>query len=219
MEHLLFASAGIPFYILDSCFTYLNIQSPYYFMHVLHNLLVIYLAYPDVLSTFTDFHNLHTYSLNPNLPILVTSFHMYHIVKYRKTLRYDDLLHHGLMIGVAIPLGVLATRTTTLMSYSLFWATGLPGAITYFSLFLQRNGILTRIQEKAINTWINLWIRSPGCVSLLALSLVYYGSSQEHLHLIGLFPSILMYWNGQYFMNQAVIDYTMRFSKVTTEEV
>jgi len=99
------------------------------------------------------------------------------------------------------------------MGYSLFFATGLPGAISYFSLFLQRNDLIQRMTEKIINTWINVWIRAPGCVSHATLTLVWIFSSESDDNwrkLAGILPAILMYWNGQYFMRQAVEDYGKR---------
>jgi hypothetical protein len=122
------------------------------------------------------------------------------------------------MIGVAIPLGLYVTSQTTLMSYSLFWATGFPGGISYISLFMNRNFLISQMTEKAINTWINVWIRAPGCISLAVLTLVYV-SSNEKGNVIGLLPGLLMYWNGQYFMQQTVMDYAIRSVKHTEEEV
>lgn len=210
---------GIPFYIADYILTKMKINSPYYILHVIHNMIVVYLTWEDMKKTYTDFHNLEEYGVNYSVPALVVSFHIYHMIKYVKKMRYIDWLHHILMIGVAIPIGLVATEKTTLMSNSLFWSTGLPGSISYFFLFLNRNGIISQIMEKKINTWMNVWIRSPGCVSVLILSLVQLGSSKEEMRWIGILPAILMYWNGQYFMNQTVEDYTIRRQERITESV
>jgi hypothetical protein len=208
-----YALTFFPFCGLDYLLTLCNIGSPYYLLHTLHNIGIMYLTYEDVEHTLTNFHSLESYEVNTNAATLVVAFHLYHVVMYRNKLKYDDILHHVLMIAFAIPIGLLASSTTPLMGYSLFFATGLPGAISYFSLFLQRNDLIQRMTEKIINTWINVWIRAPGCVSHATLTLVWIFSSESDDNwrkLAGILPAILMYWNGQYFMRQAVEDYGKR---------
>jgi hypothetical protein len=212
METVAWSLTGIPFYIADTYLTKMNILKPYYLLHALHNLLVIYLTYNDVINTYTNFTELNTYSVNYNVTALVVSFHLYHIAKYRNTIRYDDWLHHILMIGVAIPIGLVITNKTTFMSYSLFWTTGLPGSISYIALFFERNYWIEQHTEKKINTWINVWVRSPGCISLLILTLVYFNSIEKEKDIFKVLPSLLVYWNGQYFMDQTVRDYAKRYS-------
>jgi hypothetical protein len=100
------------------------------------------------------------------------------------------------------------------MGYSLFFATGLPGGISYAVLFLQRNGWLGRLTEKRVNTAVNVWIRAPGCASHAALTLAWFASSSSTppplQAALSLAPAALMYWNGQYFMQQAVADLARR---------
>jgi hypothetical protein len=201
-----------PFCAADWVLAKAKVASPYYFLHALHNAGIVYLTWPDVVASITDFYNLNSYTLNTNAVALVVSLHLYHIVRYYKTLKYDDWLHHILMIGIAVPIGI-SFPLTPLMGYSLFFSTGLPGGISYFSLFLQRNGWLGRLTEKRINTTLNVWIRSPGCVSHATLGLAWALSSTELSTLqlwFALVPVVLLYWNGQYFMQQAVSDLTMR---------
>lgn len=221
MNLILSLFSGIPFYILDIILTFMKLNKPYYLLHVIHNIFIVNMSYNDVIATITDFHNLDKYSIDYSIPAFVVSFHLYHIMRYRESLRYDDWLHHGLMVGIAIPVGLLITSKTTLMSYSLFWSTGLPGAISYFSLFLQRNYWISSEREKAINTWMNVWIRSPGCVSLAILTLTHALSKglPGLYEIISILPAALMYWNGQYFMQQAVIDYAHRFGKRIADQV
>jgi hypothetical protein len=202
-----------PFCFLDYLLTKCKVQSPYYILHVLHNILVVHLTYSDVVHTLTDFQSIENYTVNYEAVYLVAAFHLYHMAIYMPKFRYDDYLHHILMIAVAIPLGLYTTPLTPLMGYSLFFATGLPGAISYFSLFLNRNHLLDRMTEKRINTWINVWIRSPGCVSHAILTLTWLLSQTGEFNwksAIGVIPAALMYWNGQYFMRDAVWDLSWR---------
>lgn len=197
------------FCIADKGLTAIGAQNPYYLVHAVHNVHIVRLTWPDVVSTFTDFHGLAFYPINYEAVWAVVALHLYHCILYWRKFRPDDWLHHILMIGVAIPIG-LSTASSTLMGYSLFFTTGLPGGIDYFLLFLVRNGFLARAHEKRVNTWLNVWIRSPGAVSHAALVTAAV-LSQEGMNpwwsAVCLVPAALTYWNGQYFMQQVVRDW------------
>jgi hypothetical protein len=205
--------AFFPFCLADWALAKANVASPYYLLHAIHNAAIVALTWSDVVNTLTDVHNLTQYTLNTNAVALVLSLHAYHIVRYYKTMKYDDWLHHFLMIGIATPIGI-AMPITPLMGYSIFFSTGLPGAISYFALFLQRNGRIERMTEKTINTALNVWVRSPGCISHATLTVAWILSSYSNFETLVLcyafIPPVLLYWNGQYFMQQAVRDLAQR---------
>lgn len=185
-----------------------SLQNPYYAIHSIHNAVIVKLTADEVLTTFTDFYRLPMYAPNFQASLLVAALHVYHILLYYRNLRLDDWLHHILMIFVALPIGVV-TQSSTLLGFSLFFSTGLPGGIDYALLFAVRNGWLVRGAEKSVNRWLNVWIRSPGCAAHAALTTVYLvGSNDPDIlnMIIGLLPAALMYWNGQYFMQQVVAD-------------
>lgn len=193
-----------------------RVQSVYYFLHAFHNALIVLLTAQDVWKSFTNFARIG--DVPPNLPALQLCFalHIYHCVVYWRKFRYDDWLHHGLMIGVALPLG-WALPSGRLLGFSLFFTTGLPGGIDYVLLFLTRNGLLERSVEKRVNTWLNVWIRAPGTAAHAALTVAYITSEQTHMSTLGLFwkyaaylTAALNYWNGQYFMQQVVWDSARR---------
>ena len=212
----------LPFCAADWALTAAGVASPYYLLHTVHNLGIVALTWPDVVHTFTDLKGLEAYSLNTSAVALVIALHAYHILVYRASLRFDDWLHHALMIGVAIPVGLAASSSTPLMGVSLFFATGLPGAISYFSLFLQRNGWIERLLEKRVNTAVNVWIRAPGCAAHAALTAAWALSAKDSSAFecgLALLPAGLMYWNGQYFMQQTVADYTRRHLEELRHEV
>jgi len=110
-------------------------------------------------------------------------------------------------------------NTGRLINYSLFFTTGLPGMIDYFLLFMVKNNKLQSIFEKRINNYINLWLRSPGCISHTVLTILVYNIYKNTL-LSGrvnqfgyLFTSSMTYWNGIYFMNKVVISYNKNYNK------
>ena len=200
------------FMILDNALTQF-VNSPYYFIHAIHNGLIVYYTAPDVLATITDFKNITTYSPSSTAISLCFALHIYHILQYFKKLRFDDWLHHILMIGFALPVPLIYDAYT-LIGFSLFFTTGLPGGIDYAMLFAVRNGWLNKMTEKRINAWMNVWIRAPGCTAQAVCTImsifsenIPYDSPGFYMRLM---PALLVYWNGQYFMRQVVEDTQMQ---------
>ncbi len=208
-SYAIFSASLVAFSLIDRLLKKINVEGIYYFVHALHNALIVYLTYPDVQKTITNFTDLPLYEPNTKAIALCFALHIYHILCYREKLRFDDWLHHGLMIGVALPIATIVP-STTLIGYSLFFSTGLPGGIDYALLFLVRNNWLSRMTEKRINRFMNVWIRSPGCSSHAAFTVAYCFQMDEGMNgrnfWLSLIPATLMYWNGQYFMNQVVVD-------------
>jgi hypothetical protein len=199
------------FAALDRGITALRLQRPYYAVHTLHNAAVTALTLTDVTTSFTRFHEVQTLPINWQAVYLVYALHFYHTALYWRTFRFDDWLHHGLMIGVALPLGGLVPAGP-LMGFSLFFTTGLPGGISYGALWAERNGWLDRHTEKRISQAVNVWIRAPGCVAHGALTLALTlsaPSSVGALQWIGLLEAALTTWNGLYFMEQVVASSTL----------
>ena len=199
------------FAALDRALTVLGFQRPYYAVHVLHNLAVTAVTWPDILATFTQFHvpAILSQPVSWQAVYMVFALHFYHTALYWRAFHFDDWLHHGLMIGVALPLGSLVPAGP-LMGFSLFFTTGLPGAIGYGALWLERNGWLSRLREKQISQTVNVWIRAPGCVAHGALTLAAALSSVGGgwLWWVGILEAILTAWNGLYFMEQVVVSAT-----------
>jgi hypothetical protein len=195
------------FTFADALFSFSGLEGVYYLIHFLHNAAVVKSTATDVWLTLTDFDGLQKYEPNYHAASLVFGLHLYHIARYWEKLRYDDWLHHITMIFVGLPIGVLVP-SSTLLGYSLFFTTGLPGGIDYLMLFLVRNGWLGRMREKQVNRWLNVWIRSPGCVSHAVITFLYAGRMENTVALFfSIIPALLNYWNGQYFMDQVVTDY------------
>ena len=104
-------------------------------------------------------------------------------------------------------------HTGRLINYSLFFTTGLPGMIDYFLLFFVKNNKIDTMVEKKMNSWINLWIRCPGCTSHAVLTLLVYNIYNKTLLSSNfercgyIFTAAITYWNGIYFMNKVIISY------------
>ena len=195
------------FTAIDTIFTKLKLEGVYYGVHAIHNALITYATLPDVSRTLTQFSNISQFPTNMLALQLCFALHFYHIAFYWRKFRQNDWLHHVLMIGVALPIGGYINGGP-LLGYSLFFTTGLPGGIDYCMLCLVRNGVFLKETEKRINTFLQVWIRSPGCVSHAALTVAYLYTLPYDVYLYyGVFiTAFLNYWNGQYFMQQVVYD-------------
>ncbi len=185
---------------------YTSLDGIYYLIHSLHNGAIVYLTGQEVYKSLTDFNYILTSSKNITALECVFALHLYHLAIYWRKFRLDDWLHHILMIGIALPIG-WAADSRSLLGYSLFFTTGLPGGIDYALLFLARNNWLQRGTEKVINAWLNTWIRSPGCISHVTLTLMLISVETtmfSQMWWYGIIVAALTFWNGQYFMRQVV---------------
>jgi hypothetical protein len=196
------------FCAIDKTLERFRLNGAYYLIHSIHNMAIVSYTANEVVQTLTNFSSIRQSPVNYTALQLCFALHIYHIALYWRKFRMDDWLHHGLMIGVALPIGG-CLPAGTLLGYSLFFTTGLPGMIDYFILFLVRNEWANKDVEKRVNAWLNVWIRSPGCVSQAALTCAYLSTLQaiSPVFMYGAYISaFLNYWNGQYFMRQIVYD-------------
>lgn len=205
MYELLYSFVGLAlatqcFHLLDASFAKANAEKPYYAVHVLHNIAIVGLTWPDVVASFTG----EELSTAWGAIILCYALHLYHIIDYYKVFRYDDWLHHGLMMGIALPLGITVRGGGhQFIGANLFFTTGLPGAVSYGLLFAERNGIMSKSRQKTWNKAVHLWLRAPGCVAQAALSLAAAIRSDSHVAQAAVIAALTA-WNGLYFMEQAI---------------
>jgi hypothetical protein len=220
---LIFFSSLIGFCLFDSLLTRIKFNGVYYFIHSIHNFLIVISTLDDVLNTFSSFKHLELFDSNMVAVQLCFGLHFYHLMYYWRKFLFEDWLHHILMIGIALPLGVYLPAST-LVGFSLFFTTGLPGGIDYFLLFMVRNNWLNAMIEKRVNNWLNVWIRSAGCSAHAAFVIAYtfsqHSNEMNELNEMNkienmkfyasLVTAALTYWNGQYFMERVVCDYAKK---------
>jgi len=203
---------------LDAILSFCRLNGSYYAVHGIHNAVIAYLTAPDVLYSYTNFSEISSYPVNHTAVSIVVALHLYHIAMYYKKFKYDDWLHHIMMIFVAIPVG-LSIPSGSLMGYSLFFTTGAPTVLDYALLFGVRNGWLHPLTEKRVNHQLQLWLRAPGAVSHATLSIAFLigeiskresVGGQIWIAWIAWVPPLLTYWNGLYFADQVIVDHTRR---------
>ena len=188
----------------------------YYLLHGISNLFITYACIDDVIYTYTDLNSLNSYSVNYIPSIITFSLHSYHIINYYNKLMFDDWLHHILMCGIALPIGI-CMKSGFLLNHGLFFLTGLPGGINYINLFLSRNNCLKKLTQKKVNNALNLWIRAPGCISHSVLTIISY-NNHYYLFLgykkyLVFCTAILTFWNGIYFAEQVASNYAVQYYK------
>jgi hypothetical protein len=184
----------------------------YYLVHGLSNMFITISCINDVKQSYLNLNNFMNYPINYYPSIITLSLHSYHIINYYNKLLFDDWLHHILMCGVALPIGI-KMNSGFLLNHSLFFLTGLPGGINYINMFLTRNNIMNRLNQKYINKKLNIWIRAPGCISHSVLTYIAYNSNRDKFKDYNKFlvwaTIILTFWNGIYFMEQVVTNYAI----------
>ena len=192
------------FIISDIILNYFDIEGRYYINHFIGNMIVVAYTADNVIASYTNdnFSDHNLFVANS----AVYAIHLYHIIWYYYRLRKNDLLHHGIMIGLTLPITNYFLPPDNLLGYCFFFTTGLPGGIDYLLLALVRNNIIRRDVEKEINKQINLWLRCPGCIS--GSTLILYKLSHNYQNYTELFASLFVastvYWNGIYYMEQIV---------------
>jgi hypothetical protein len=217
---------GIGFLIgIDSLLKYYKIEGRYYFNHMVCNSIVVYNTFNSMLLSYDIINITNTIRQEQlvslyNAKIIIYSLHLYHVLWYYRNLRRDDWIHHVLMIGIVLPLTEIVPQNH-IISHGLFFTTGLPGLIDYTLLFFNRNNLIDRYIEKRFNTFLNLWIRAPGCIMNTCMSIMTIVSNYNQLNIqpMNIYGGIVMlslvYWNGIYFMGQVVTDYANHNHRVS----
>jgi hypothetical protein len=186
-----------------------KVEGRYYANHALANAAIVSLTAKNVIDCyFMKFDAKYESLYAPKA--IVYGLHFYHMLMYHKKMRFDDWLHHGLMVGVALPLTEIVPAST-ILGHSMFFINGLPGMIDYTLLFLNRNNMISKYTEKRVNRILNTWIRCPGCVMTTGFILMNVGMNYDAMSIQQKIASFVMagcvYWNGVYFMDQVVRDY------------
>jgi len=195
----------------------LKFNRPYYFVHFLVNSCVVYITYHDVYLLYTDFNNSFLKKCNLESVWIIAALHIYHLVYHKNKIDLQDLIHHiPTLIGqCSIPL--LTHFNGLLISHNVFYLCGLPGGIDYLLLFLTRNYYIEKITEKRINKYINIWIRCPGTIITSAFLVIIAQTTQSIIDFMCIIITIIFsYWNGLYYMERVLVDYTIKSNKHKT---
>jgi hypothetical protein len=177
----------------------------WFFIHALANSMVSLLGSKDLLycAKHTNSCALDGWTDLSFATFLVALIvHLYHIIFFWNKLSRDECIHHGVMVGISTPLTLYYPTRASIVA--LCFLTGYPGMIDYFLLWGVKMGWIARDNERVCNAWINVWIRSPGCLfaSFLVLPIIFESVWSDTIVPISL--ALLSFWNGQYYMIKSV---------------
>ena len=108
---------------------------------------------------FLSLKHMHTHSLPLTSQPQCTPVQVHHIVMVLVMLPVAYMLAPGHMIG-----------------HGAFYASGLPGGIDYVFLVLIKCGVITKMQEKKWNVYVQNWVRAPGINSIVVLFAWFHAS-------------------------------------------
>jgi hypothetical protein len=145
----------------------------FFLEHTVVNAIVVALVWRDLILTLQEpLHSMtRQYSLWPTY--IQIAFHVAHIVMEFRTLTMMDWIHH-LLSSVFVGIANIYYTYGPLLNYAIFFATGFPGGIDYFLLYLVKRKIIPTMAEKRINRLLNIILRSPGLVAWMAFGHVTF---------------------------------------------
>ena len=153
--------------------------------------------------------------LGSTTPInLTVALHYYHMIFF-DYLHTIDWIHHILMMYVGY--NVYFNPEVGLVSnYIIFFINGFPGGLDYILLILNKYNFIQSLTEKKLNSYINIWIRSPGIlIGTYCLYLARYIQPNYHPNLIDSLSIFgLLFWNAQYFTYRVVYNYSQRITEI-----
>ena len=188
----------------------------WFFIHFNINLLVTIYTLPDLLDCLKD-HEICTLEKSSPMAYLATELvlisHLYHSIVFYPYLKKDDIIHHVSMCGFNGM--VFYYQGLKIQSVTSFFCSGLPGMIDYFLLYLVKIGKLDKKIEKEVYLFLTTYIRSPGCMLNTFLIIPFFKREQYLFDLlISFFATLLVFWNGQYYMSKTCIDYGKKYNSL-----
>lgn len=173
----------------------------WFFIHSCSNILITYYSADDLINCLININNINDIAWSNNsyntfwISILT---HLYHIIFFKLT--NDDILHHFTMVLIAGTIGY--SQKSIICPAALFFLSGLPGAIDYFCLYLVKLDLMKKEDEKIIYLYLTTFLRSPG-TCILSFINIY----NNYNNLLPIINSVLVFWNGQYYLMKTSMDY------------
>ena len=147
---------------------------------------------------------------------LAYSLHLYHFLAY-SVVRMEDIVHHLLFVGTFGFVNFLMSWGS-IVNLLLLFMTGVPGGIDYAMLSLVKIDKFSRLEEKRLNSHINVWLRMPGLVVVSAIMYSCFIMGQTRVHwFAAILCIVLTFLNGVYYMQQVVRNYENEKSKNVSE--
>lgn len=181
------------------CMSEYSQKSRWFLLHALSNHYIMTNLYSDMIFCLKDpviCSNTDWSDNSKNAFLMCTVVHLYHCLFFKLT--FDDVLHHGMMLFICGPLAYHTNKITA--TASLFFLSGLPGLIDYTLLWVFKCLEFNHNVRKYIYLVVNLLLRSPGCLLFSYINILTFSYEKFIL-------SLILYWNAQYYLNQAYKSY------------
>ena len=181
----------------------------WFFIHFIINVYITIIGYPNIIYSLKNIGKCSITNWINGYEIygMAIALHFYHIFNFKLTPL--DWLHH-IMTAILTGPVILITNTTCVSAVGLWFASGLPGAIDYFLLWLVKMGYFNKEYEKFCYILISCWIRAPGCIytATLQLGIIPYLHQYSYVDILGKFwTTMIVYWNGIFFLHLTLKDY------------
>jgi hypothetical protein len=141
-------------------------NSQYFVLHVFFNLWIVVMTFPDttytLTSPYTFLNNLNGDNVGFQTTMSISVFHLYHTISSWKKLTSDDVIHHVVSCFLVPSIVyVVLYKYERLLSASNFFMCGLPGAVQYLLMILNRYDLISKFTEKQYSRYLNLCLRLP----------------------------------------------------------
>ena len=192
-------------------------KARWFMLHSLVNFLVVGFSFHDTIMVLKAPICSMLTPLQSWVPsYLAYSLHLYHFIAYT-VVRMEDIVHHLLFVGTFGFVNFLMSWGS-IVNLLLLFMTGVPGGIDYAMLSLVKIDKFSRLEEKRLNSHINVWLRMPGLVVVSAIMYSCFIMGQTRVHwFAAILCIILTFLNGVYYMQQVVRNYENEKSKNVPE--
>lgn len=185
----------------------------WFFIHFMVNLIISFYGFRDLVDCFSDplYCGVKKWSKQSQFSVItVFTAHCYHMIIFYKYLKYDEWFHHIVWGLFLFPLMYIYSQTK-LAVVAVWFLSGLPGGIDYFLLWLVKLRLLKKQIEKRVYLFITLFFRSPGCLLVVFIHLLFDNSSNIFERIIKYYLCILVILNSQYYTYVTIKDYTKNY--------
>ena len=203
-------------YILKRFFDF---NASYFLLHLIVNMINTCFTLPFVFKMISDplgkYFPLDNWEHLDYIYPMVIGLHTFHLKYHIKNIYNDELLHHFL---THVFWYVTYINNDPMFIVPMIVMSGIPGGITYLLLFLQKFNKVSKLTEKKISMYLNIWIRAPFCV--LFSTILYIKSTQPEFVENYWFNLIMIYFtmkNGVHFMHTITESYYENIFKKNDE--
>ena len=196
-------------------------QVRWFILHSIVNICICCFTIPGILAFMKDPYNAFImkgddYGLTSPTSkwplILACSVHLYHIIG-GFNISWQDIFHHILFLPTLCFTGVYY-QWGCFSHWLCFFICGLPGAVDYAILALQRLHMCTWINQKHVCCQLNLFMRGPGILIGIGIAIIPFMQGRYLVPTWALaLQFVFMPFNAVFYMKQSTENYMLHLLK------